>query len=187
MTRRPGRPTLLTPEVQEQILAALAVGAAQAHAAECAGIGESTFYRWMERGEEEDAPEEFREFREAVTRTRARAAVDAVQLIQRIAVGGQVTKETTRTYRDPDTGERVEETEVVRAPPDWRAAAWWLERAHPAQFSRPRVEVTGPDGGPVQVQEETLAALAGRVRANAIEAGLATGELPAADGREDQG
>lgn len=34
----------------------------------------------------------------------------------------------------------------------WQAAAWRLERRHPEQWGRRRVEVTGEDGGPVDVE-----------------------------------
>lgn len=35
-------------------------------------------------------------------------------------------------------------------PKNWTAAAWWLERRHPADYAkRERVEMTGKDGGPI--------------------------------------
>lgn len=35
-------------------------------------------------------------------------------------------------------------------PKNWTAAAWWLERRHPAEYAkRERVEMTGKDGGPI--------------------------------------
>jgi hypothetical protein len=35
-------------------------------------------------------------------------------------------------------------------PKNWTAAAWWLERRHPAEYGkRERVEMTGKDGGPI--------------------------------------
>jgi len=39
----------------------------------------------------------------------------------------------------------------------WQAAAWRLERRHPEQWGRRRVEMTGADGGPVDVKTLTLA------------------------------
>jgi hypothetical protein len=40
---------------------------------------------------------------------------------------------------------------------DWKAAAWLLERRHPNEFGRARLEITGPNGGPLQseVRAET--------------------------------
>ncbi len=49
----PGRPTKLTPELQATIIAALASGATRAETAALVGINQSTFHRWMIRGEEE--------------------------------------------------------------------------------------------------------------------------------------
>ena len=47
---RGGRPSKLTPEVQEKIVTAIRAGNYAQVAAVYAGIGERTFYRWMELG-----------------------------------------------------------------------------------------------------------------------------------------
>ncbi|TDD73383.1 hypothetical protein E1293_31475 [Actinomadura darangshiensis] len=76
-----------------------------------------------------------------------------------------MVRRRTRRYRDPATGQLVEEVEEDVAPPDWRAAAWVLERRHPDGFARPsQLQVSGPDGGPVEIEQTPgLAALAERV------------------------
>lgn len=53
MTRSPGRPTKLTPAIQAQIVDAIANGHYDVTAAAMAGIGRSTFYQWIARGEAE--------------------------------------------------------------------------------------------------------------------------------------
>jgi len=43
------------------------------------------------------------------------------------------------------------------APKNWTAAAWILERRHPDRFGRPqRLELTGKDGGAVQVAAQVV-------------------------------
>lgn len=174
------RPSSLTEEVESRLLKAVRAGTPQREAVRHAGVGERTFYTWMSRGEAEQArqddgapanPEEepYRQFRQRVLRARADTAVGGVALIQSVARGGAVIRETKRRYRDPTSGEMVEETEVQRTAPDWRAAAWLLERSFRADFGRGPVEVTGPGGGPVQVSEPSLAELAARIRANVAE------------------
>src|SRR5918912_2835605 len=97
--RRTGRPLGLTREVETAICDAVRAGAFLDQAAEHAGVGRSTVYRWLERAES-DAPAEqpFRDFRDALTRARAGAEVGAVAIIR-------------KHMRD-----------------DWRAAAFYLER-----------------------------------------------------------
>lgn len=82
-------------------------------AAEATGIGASTYYRWMELGEDRfeagklrKARSPYREFREAVTRARAEA--EAINVAH---VAGA-------------------------APKDWKAAAFLLERSFAARWRR---------------------------------------------------
>ncbi|MFC6883442.1 hypothetical protein [Actinomadura yumaensis] len=176
-TPRPGRPLkLLDDEVREQLLEAISHGATIESAVAAAGIGVTTFYRWMERGEqalqslqdgEEPKPSEepFREFREAVTRAHARGEVFNADLLRKIAVGGFVVKTRTKRYRDPASGQVVEEREDDIAPPDLRAVTFYLERRHGGSWGKASaLEVSGPGGGPVEVAGGAgLAALAERV------------------------
>lgn len=102
------RPSKLTPEVRERIVAVLRSGAYVQQAAEAAGIGRSTFDDWMRRGEseaKEDAP--YRELREAVEQARAEAEARHVALI---------AKASARS---------------------WQAAAWLLERQYPERWGKP--------------------------------------------------
>ena len=100
---------------------AVRAGAFLAEAAEHAGVGRSTVYRWLERAESDAADAQpFRDFRDALTRARASAEVGAVAIVR-------------KHMRD-----------------DWRAAAFYLERAHPERWRRREVhEHTGEDGGPI--------------------------------------
>ena len=196
--RRAGRPSGLTPEVEDALLAAITGGVPLTHAARYAGIGQSTFHRWMDRGETEAArladddtaqldPDEtpYRQLYDRVARARSQVAVRNVALLQKSAQGGFKTKERTRRYRDPGTGQLVTETETDFAPPDWRAAAWLLERSFAGDFTKtPRLELTGADGGPIPVEHSLgdVTSLAARLQQFAER--RAAGELPAADGDE---
>lgn len=182
--RGPGRPSLLTEEVEDRLLSAVRVGSPVELSCQHAGISPSAFYKWMKIGREEheaiaegEEPNEDHAphlaLFEHVTKARADAAVRNVTHIQKSAAGGYVTEETTRKFRDPETGQIVEETTVKRASPDWRAAAWYLERSHQAHFSKAaeQVEITGEGGGPVQVSVDARD-LARRLHEH-IEAGVA--------------
>ena len=112
--RKPGRPSKLTPQRKDKILAAVRCGASFKTACGAAGIHESTFYRWQERGAEQDAPSEYREFCEDLTHAEEEGNAARVALIMRAA----------KT--------------------DWRAAAWLLERTNPDRWSmRYKIEHSG--------------------------------------------
>ncbi len=111
------RPTKLTPTVHEIIVLALASGCYRETAAQHAGIGVSTFYRWMEQGEadvEQNKNTPHRELWEAINKAEADAEVQAVALIRKAAM----------------------------QPRSWQAAAWLLERKKPDQWGR-RIEHAG--------------------------------------------
>jgi transposase len=80
-----GRPAKLTPEIGARIAKAVAAGNYPEVAAESEGVGKSTFYRWMEQGaRDESGP--YKEFREAITRARARAERKMVRIVRTAAI-----------------------------------------------------------------------------------------------------
>lgn len=116
LTARPSKITEATP----LIVQALEVGNTREGACAYAGIGQSTFYSWLERAEadiEQDAESQHRELLEAVTRAEGIAQQSLVTEIRKSATG----------FVNPDTRKREGK--------DWRAAAWMLERRHPDQWS----------------------------------------------------
>jgi hypothetical protein len=65
-----GRPSKCTPEVTAAIADRIRAGNFPDVAARCEGVGKSTFYAWMQRGEAEDEGP-YRDFVESVTRAEA--------------------------------------------------------------------------------------------------------------------
>jgi hypothetical protein len=170
-----GRPTKLTPERQERIVTALRAGNYLTIAAEYAGVNRATVFRWLAQADEVGAPKAIRDFRDAVVRARAEAEHRMVDIAGRAAAGGTLVRRTTRTL--PDGSVEVDEQWT---PPDGRVALDFLGRAFPDRWSR-RTEVTGADGGPVQMTSQTLVVHAQRIsehlRRNGVPAELP--ELPA--------
>lgn len=119
------RPSLLLrKDLLETFHDYLRSGASMATAADAAGIGASTVYAWMARSEElqmRDASTlnedqlRFLEFRESTLRARASREVRAIKVIV----------------------DEIDEN-------NWRAAAWYLERAFPERWSPKHKE--GQDG-----------------------------------------
>lgn len=179
------------------LLDALGKGASVEAACACAGLGRATFYDWMNRAydiaqrvhaarEIGQPPEEVRDpealallrFAEAVEQVRAERQVRMLGIVDKVARGGYPTKVKSTLLPDG-----TEVTEREWASPDWRAAAWWVERAFPAQFGKQaathRVEVSGPQGGPIAVESATVvAALSARLH-EALAAARERGEVPA--------
>jgi len=58
-----------------------------------------------------------------------------------------------RITREVGAGLSARLSKVIHAG-DWRADAWMLERMHPDEFGK-RTEITGKDGGPVEVHNVT--------------------------------
>ncbi len=127
----------MTDENVGLIMDAIVAGMGLARAAGYADVPERTVKGWLARGraaieasEDNDAPipeseRPFVDFARRVDTARARAVARNVTIIQEAA------------------------------PNDWRAAAWWLERAHPDEYGRStRMEVTGAGGGAVEVHSE---------------------------------
>jgi hypothetical protein len=112
----------LTAPVQERLCQALRAGAHMEQAATYAGVHRATVYRWLARGEPDDAPRRFHDFAAAVREAEAGFEIASLALIAR-------------------AGDE-----------DWRARAFLLERRHPRRWGRRKaLELSGPDGEPIQL------------------------------------
>lgn len=129
---RAGRPTKLTPAVQEALVDLLKKGVTRQAAAAAVGIGYATLTEWVARGERRDPDrrtgEDFAEF--AAVLRGAEAEFEALTIA------------------------RLQEYAAAGANPDWRAQAWLLERRFSEQWgNRGKQEVnqrvSGPDGKPL--------------------------------------
>ena len=115
-----GRPTKLTPEVEEKIVSLVRAGNYPEVAAQAAGIDPRTYYRWMEKGENGTAP--YGQFRHAVKEAQAAAESHAVTIIRKAAMDG--SWQAAAWFLERSKAER------------WRR--------------KENVELTGKDGGPVE-------------------------------------
>jgi hypothetical protein len=174
--RRPrrGRPTKLTPEVHEKIVNAVRAGNYLEIAAEFAGVHRTTVFRWLKDAEADDAPRALTQFRDAISRARAEAEVRVVGAVQRDMMGGQVLKETVRRLPDGTV-----ETEREFARVNGRLALEFASRAFAGRWGRrAALEVTGAEGGPVQVEHtHVIASLAERLQETLGEPGVLAGEI----------
>ncbi len=141
---RIGRRPKLTPELQEKICRVIKLGNYASVAAEYAGIGTTTFYRWLQVGEKEEAGP-YRDFRDAIKAAESEAEIRAVATIQQhmgrswqaamtflerkfphrwgrrldVTTAGRPVTKVQLVVRDPQTGEEVD----LRLPPIGRYAA----------------------------------------------------------------
>lgn len=144
-----GRPSVFNQERADRLLQAVRGGNYLETAARYAGISYATLRRWILKADDPSAPEEYREFKEALEKARADAEVAALAKIQKAASDGA-----------------------------WPAAAWYLERSWPDRWGKrdtSRIELVGEGGGPVQIvagieiNASGMNALAQRLRARKAE------------------
>jgi len=129
----PGQHTTLDAKVQAKLEELLAEGQFVETACELAGVSKASFYRWMEAGEQEDGPQPYRDFRNAIEKARAKAEAAAVRTVR----GAQVPWIQTTTVEGTDKdGNPISRTETKTMPGEWQAAAWWLERTFPSRYGK---------------------------------------------------
>jgi transposase len=121
--RRLGRPTKLTPELQQAIVDAMRKGMPMNKAAALAGISEFMVCEWVRRGEDRDTDrgyhERYAKFAQAIKTARAEHQRDMVEVIKGSAQG------------------------TPEKPGQWQAAAWLLERTDPDEYGmRARMDVS---------------------------------------------
>jgi transposase-like protein len=181
--RRRGRRTLLTPERQHRIVELVEDGNHITTACAHVGIGQSTFYKWLDQARDYDealaagqTPDPTKrlyvEFRDRVALARARAEENAVRVIHRAMQGGFVISEEPvqdaqgEVQRD-DNGNILYRRTYTQ--PDGRLALAYLARSAPKQWGQQSIgiELSGPGGTPLEGGEAVgqIAALAERLAA----------------------
>jgi len=172
---RMGRPSLLTPQVLELLVASLRASANVKLACEHARIGEATFHMWARRGRDElaewaaerglqpdevnqddidDLPDRpYIEFLFATTKARNDFQLANLAIVTAAAQGQNPVRTVKEKVRVVDGVEVERTTETIeRQERQWSAAAWLLERRFPDEYARTvRSEVSGPDGGAIVV------------------------------------
>ncbi|MBX7132593.1 MAG: hypothetical protein K1X67_07965 [Fimbriimonadaceae bacterium] len=134
-----GRRVKRTTEIDEKIEKALATGNTRRAACAFAGISEDTLARWIKS---------FADFAELVALAEARCEVHMTSMIYKAAQERDVT--VTKTIQRGDA--KITET-VTKKEFDWKAALAWLERRRSEDWAaRSKHELTGPDGGAIQLQ-----------------------------------
>ena len=139
-----GRVTSLNPATRESLCNGLKSGLTIRMACIMAGVGQSTFYRWMQRGEEQERGV-YREFREAVDDAQETAKNVTLRAIQEIARGGRkiVRTQVKKDHLGNITG-YVETTE--ESLPSLQALIWIAERRWPSEFApRSSMEISNSD------------------------------------------
>lgn len=172
--RGQGRPTTLTPRVEETLLGYILDGVSTTTACHLAGVDLSTFYRWMRRGEQtsatintdrpdgSDEPIEISEYDErycrfyqAVLDARGQVEHRMIREVIKAVQGGQIISEKPLLDLEGhpvrgDDGEILYER--TWSQPDGRLALSYLQRARPADWATApkqvehRIERVGPDG-----------------------------------------
>lgn len=115
-----------TPAVREKIVQGLRGGAHRSTAAQFGGVSHTTLRNWLLLAEDPQAPPEYVEFLDEVTKAEADAEIIRLARINKAGADGV-----------------------------WQADTWWLERKMPEKWGkkdRTQMEITGADGGPVSIQ-----------------------------------
>lgn len=111
MSRGPGRPSKLTPEVRERLLQAFRLGATVKIAAGACGVHEASFYGWMAKGREAKSGE-YRELFEHVTLARDTGDLELLALVRKHAKGDGRLALDLLSRRHPEAFARKDRTTV---------------------------------------------------------------------------
>jgi len=121
-----GRRSKLTNEVTERFIRAIKVGCPIKDACGCAGISETSYYKWIQWADSDRKDvKKYREFRDDVKAAEGEATQAWLAIIEKAAREGS-----------------------------WQAAAWKLERRRDMFIPRVRQEVTGKDGEAIKIEEQ---------------------------------
>ncbi len=143
--KRPtGAPTKLTEAIIDEIFTVLLRGSYVETAAAHCGISKTTYYAWVRKGAAE-----------------RKHILEGGKARKSFALNLSLLNAVERAMAEAELGDLRVISQAAHDDKVWQAAAWKLERRNPTRWGRVRLEVTGKDGGPVEVK--TWAELAAAV------------------------
>lgn len=122
--KRPGPKGKFTPERTRKIIKAIKEGSPHETAAAAAGISTSTFYKWLEKGEQYETGV-YRDFVDNIAQAEAQAESERIRRINKAGREG-----------------------------DWKADAWYLERRYPEKYGRRFISADLNHSGEVTTRHE---------------------------------
>jgi hypothetical protein len=159
-----GRPTKLTPELQEKLCNLISRGFQLERAAELAGIGKSTFFRWKDKAKTAKSGI-YRDFREAVKEADAKAEIILLESVRKTALGGLDQEETVTETEDGEKGSGDYTKKRVtkkKSFPVWQASAWILERRFPERWARDKALQNSEENEPLPWSDDEPDPLGGK-------------------------
>jgi hypothetical protein len=132
-----GRPTKLTPIIEGIIIECISLGLTYEKSASAASVSRHTVINWKKRGQKANSGIYFNFFNKLKAAEAAGERIN-LQKIRDAAVGGQEIKQSKKIYKGNKIVKRV--TTIKKTPPDWRAAAWILERRYPEKYGKHRIQ-----------------------------------------------
>jgi hypothetical protein len=146
--------------ISERIVALLEQGNYLETAARSVGIHRDTLFGWLDvaRNARDKAPSrrtkhenECVAFSDAVEAAQGQAEAKDLVLLEGIARGGLELR-TEVVKQDPQGQVLAREVRTETTLPDAKVITWRLERRFPDRWGRRRLELTGADGQPIQVE-----------------------------------
>jgi hypothetical protein len=135
-----GRPTLYREEYAEQAYKLCLLSATDAELADFFGVNQDTIYEWQSVHSD---------FSESIRRGKLSADANVAERLYQRARG--YSHEAVKIFMPAGASEPVYAEYIEHYPPDTQAASLWLRNRQKDKW-RDRIEHTGADGGPVQVQ-----------------------------------
>ena len=130
--RRPLNSVHFTPRVRRLLYAAIKADLPYKRACEIVGVDINNFKYWMERGKEDKPYSPYTQFRRYIRRIEARKEKELLSVIDEIAVGKFKIREIEVGFSDKNGS--TFKRKIKTAIPQWKAAAWRLERKYPETY-----------------------------------------------------
>lgn len=160
------RPDGTTVTAGQEFIDRIRLGLPHDQAAASANLDRRTILNWRIKGSSAlakqltgkrltAAEQRYAEFVRNLERAEADAETSRLGVIERAASGGITITETHETHALDAQGVlvlRERRTVTKQLAPQWTAAAWWLERRLPQRYAR-RVELSGPEGGAIPIED----------------------------------